>query len=289
MNSECIVDRHAYCIMAHGNWTQLQILLNCIDDYRNDIYLHIDAKGLKSFNNWGGKLSCNFSKLTCIESEDVRWSDISQTDVEVNLFKKVIEGGRYNYVHLLSGSDLPLKSQDEIHDFFEGRHEEFVDIQQNDDAVRRLKYYHYFVRWRKIYPWLDVVRKTFLLVQMPFVNRLRNCPLPFAYGANWCSLTGNAVVEIVNKYKELRSFFKYTTSSDESYKQMILLGNGNFEIAKEGFLRFVKFGEGEASPKILTMDYYENMMDSGCLFARKFDIRIDNNVVNKVLQKLKYK
>lgn len=49
------MDKHAYCIMAHGNWKQLQMLVNVIDDGRNDIYLHIDAKSLNDFNKWGGK------------------------------------------------------------------------------------------------------------------------------------------------------------------------------------------------------------------------------------------
>ncbi len=47
-------DKHAYCIMAHSNWEQLQILVDAIDDERNDIFLHIDAKALNDFNKWGG-------------------------------------------------------------------------------------------------------------------------------------------------------------------------------------------------------------------------------------------
>ena len=30
-------DKHAYCIMAHGNWKQLQLLVNVIDDEREVI------------------------------------------------------------------------------------------------------------------------------------------------------------------------------------------------------------------------------------------------------------
>ena len=52
MNST--TDKHAYCIMAHNNWEQLQLLVSAIDDSRNDIYLHIDKKSLASYTNWGG-------------------------------------------------------------------------------------------------------------------------------------------------------------------------------------------------------------------------------------------
>ena len=46
--------KHAYCILAHNNWSQLQLLLNNLDDDRNDIYLHVDLKSLENFNKYGG-------------------------------------------------------------------------------------------------------------------------------------------------------------------------------------------------------------------------------------------
>ena len=48
------MDKHAYCIMAHGGWEQLQMLVNALDDERNDIYLHIDKKGLSSYKQHVG-------------------------------------------------------------------------------------------------------------------------------------------------------------------------------------------------------------------------------------------
>ncbi len=49
-----VMNKHAYCIMAHGNWEQLQMLINALDDVRNDIFLHIDKKALNSYNRFGG-------------------------------------------------------------------------------------------------------------------------------------------------------------------------------------------------------------------------------------------
>lgn len=34
--------RHAYCIIVHNNPDQLNILVDLIDDERNDIYIHVD-------------------------------------------------------------------------------------------------------------------------------------------------------------------------------------------------------------------------------------------------------
>lgn len=52
--------KHAYCIMAHGNWQQLQLLVTLIDDPRNDIYLHVDAKSVDDYIAMGGGISMQF-------------------------------------------------------------------------------------------------------------------------------------------------------------------------------------------------------------------------------------
>lgn len=83
-----------------------------------------------------------------------------------------------------------------------------------------------------------------------------------------------------------RYIFEYTTSSDELYKQMILYSNPAFTIAPEGALRYVDFSDKKPSPKILRMEDFDKMMDSGCLFARKFDEKVDEEVIDKVLDKI---
>lgn len=275
-------DKHAYCIMAHDNWEQLQLLINLLDDKRNDLFLHIDAKSLDVFNKSGGVKVKN-SNLFFIENVDVRWSDISQTDTEVSLFKKVISTGiKYSRIHLISGADLPIKSQDYIHDFFSIRSEEFIDFKTNPMFIKRIKYYHFFVRCRRKYILADLFRRIFLLFQIPFVNRLKHSKLKYAYGANWCSLTYQAVKEIINQYPKFRYMFRYTTSSDELYKQMILQA-GNFSFAKEGCMRYVVFNHKAPSPKILTMADFDAISSSGCIFARKFNLKVDKNIINKVI------
>lgn len=38
------MDKHAYLIMAHNEFDILEKQLILLDDYRNDIYIHIDKK-----------------------------------------------------------------------------------------------------------------------------------------------------------------------------------------------------------------------------------------------------
>lgn len=36
--------KHAYLIIAHSNFGQLRTLLEMLDDERNDIFVHVDAR-----------------------------------------------------------------------------------------------------------------------------------------------------------------------------------------------------------------------------------------------------
>lgn len=283
---EGITGKHAYCIMAHGNWEQLQMLIDVLDDVRNDIFLHIDAKAIAGFNKHG-KIHAKHSGIYYAKSVDVRWSDISLCNAEMSLFHGVINNGNeYSRIHLISGSDLPLVNQDEMHKFFEFRNDEFMDVRHPKQFKKRLKYYHMFVKYRRNRPMVDFARRLLLLPQLPFVNRLRKAPLAYAYGSEWCSLTYAAVKEIVEKYPKFRYMFKYTTCPDEHYKQMILSANPKFLFAKEGCMRYVVFSPDNPSPKTLTMDDYGNIMKSGCLFARKFDVNVDRNIINIVINRI---
>lgn len=251
----------------------MQRLIDLIDDERNDIYLHIDAKSIGDYHQFGG-VKTIFSNLFLVDNPvDVEWSDVSLSDAEVKLFGKVLGSGiNYQYVHLLSGSDLPVMNQDEIHAFFANRDEEFIDVRYNPKFKKRIKYYHFFARGRRNNAFKDFMRRLLLLPQCFFVNRLKCAPIKYAYGSEWCSLTLKAVREIVSKYGQYRYMFEKTTCSDELYKQMILTAAEKpFRFAKEGSLRFVRFEHRKASPRTLSMSDYEEIISSGCLFARKFE------------------
>lgn len=234
-----------------------------------------------------GGVKCSKARFVLCDSIDVVWGDISQTEAEMLLFKKVLNQGQYRYVHLISGSDLPLKSQDEIHDFFSHTSEDYLDMNDYKPAEKRMKYYHFFVRLRVKYPLFNFFRRILLIPQLLFVNRNKYSDLPYSFGANWCSLTYSTTKLLVERYQKYKRRFRYTTNCDEHYKQMLLKDLAQVKISELGNLRYVRFDPGMPSPRILTEKDYLAVMTSNCLFARKFDIRIDKNVVSKIICNLK--
>ena len=158
-----------------------------------------------------------------------------------------------------------------MHAFFDRRDEEFLDVQDTHAFEKRIKYYHFFTRSMRKSALMNFLRRLLLIPQLLFVNRLKNAPLQYAYGSEWCSLTPKAVRELVTQFHQYRYMFEKSTSGDELYKQMILTApDTNFKIAKEGNLRFVIFDHKQLSPRTLSMREYPDIMQSGCMFARKF-------------------
>ena len=104
--------KHAFLIMAHNNLEILQTLVSMLDDERNDIFLHIDLKSNMLANH---PMSTSKARLFVLEHRvDVRWGNLSQIRTEYALLEEALKHGSYEYYHILSGQDLPIKTQDEI-------------------------------------------------------------------------------------------------------------------------------------------------------------------------------
>ena len=68
------LDRHAYLILCHTDFSLLCLLVKLLDDERNDIYIHIDRKADLSELH----LETKKAGLCVLEHRiDARWGDFS--------------------------------------------------------------------------------------------------------------------------------------------------------------------------------------------------------------------
>lgn len=108
--------KHAYLIIAHNDPYCFHKLIGLLDDESNDIFVHIDKKSdISQFED----VLVEKSNLYFTDRIDVRWGSYSQIKSELILLHSAKRMGNYKRYHLLSGVDLPIKSQREIHDFFD--------------------------------------------------------------------------------------------------------------------------------------------------------------------------
>lgn len=131
--------------MAHGNGHVLAHLIATLDHPDNDIFVHIDKKADKSLLIQ--HITPHSSRLFILnKSIDVHWGGYSLIEVEMLLFRTAMEYGRYDYFHLMSGQDLPIKSISKINAFFEAnKGKEFISFfkQCYDEFTDRVTYRHF--------------------------------------------------------------------------------------------------------------------------------------------------
>lgn len=187
--------RHAFLVIAHNNWWQLKKLIQQLDDESNDIYVHIDKKS-KDFHIDDFIGITTYSGLFFYQEYEVFWGGYSQVEVEMYLMDKAHQKG-YDYYHIISGADLLLKSNSEIHDFFE-KHKglEFVDINDkkmhsDPEIKRRTKLYHFLQNYRRRYK-VEFVNEIFTFLErlclvlqiIVGINRTKTLDWKIKYGSN---------------------------------------------------------------------------------------------------------
>lgn len=284
--------KHAYLIMAHNKFDMLCHLLKLLDDERNDIYLHIDLKA-KDVPYEEIKKSVNSSKLIIVKRIDVIWGSFTQIECEMELIRSATNNGEYQYLHLLSGLDLPIKSQDEIHNFFdEYNGKEFLDIEteENDRYTRsRCRYYWFFQKYnarhskKTVFNLLEGIS---VRIQRTLkLNRIPN-EIEIKKGANWFSITGAFAKYIVSLDEKIKKHFKYTFCADEVFMQTILYNSDfrkNLFISTDGDpvnRRLIDWKRG--NPYVFRKEDIDMIESSHCLFARKFDNEIDSEIISEI-------
>lgn len=274
--------------MAHKDLEQINTLLSLLDHPLIDIFLHLD---LKSSIMQKDVLSPSHSHLYFVKRHDVRWGDISLVEAELELFKAVLDSQtEYDRIHLISAQDLPMKNMTYMLEYFEkseNKYVEFINFSEYPDAVRRLQYYWFGTKHMRYGISYKIIRHSLLLLQKTaHINRLKNTPLVFKYGSEWCSLTHDAVRYLVSEYSKYKGVFKHSVCADELYKQMLLWG-GKFRFSEKGNLRYAKF-QG-ASPEFVPLEKLDELFTNpDILFARKFDM-CQADVINAVIEHFKEK
>lgn len=95
-----------------------------LDNTDSDIYIHIDRKSSINILN----LKTQYSKLYIFKECSVYWGEYSQISVELLLLKAAVKNGKYDYIHLISGMDIPLMSIEKMNEFLEGGGTETIFI-----------------------------------------------------------------------------------------------------------------------------------------------------------------
>lgn len=282
--------KHAFLILAHNQFDILDKLIKSLDDSRNDIFVHFDKKveELPSLN----------TKFACLhilnERVDVRWGDLSVVEAEILLFQKARLVGSFAYYHLLSGVDMPLKSQNDIHSFF-NKHlgKQFIGF-SNDEAnhqiERKAQRYHFFSRYfresNSIFGFAAKLLRFFLLRLQFVFNIRRNRDIILKKGTQWVSITEALVDLLLKEQENLIRRYRYTFCADEIFLHTLCWNSSFredvFDVDSEGLgcQRFIRWVDNQIE------DWedkdFDLLLRTDLMFARKFNEK-NMVVVNRIL------
>lgn len=283
-------NRHAYLIIAHNKYEQLKILVNLLDHPDNDIYIHIDKK---SQNFSVNTLEVQYSNLFLIDSLNVNWGGYSLIKCEINLLKNAFQN-HYMYYHLISGVDLPLKSQDEIHNFFH-KHigKNFIEFDEKANQTKsfkfRTQYYYLFqdIIGRNSNPWMHVLRKfeKNSLALQKFFHIKRRELIPLYKGANWVSITDELVQYILDNENTIKKIFSYSWCGDEMFIQSLAMNSPYRNTIVNNNCREIDWTRG--LPYTYRQEDVPMLLASPSLFARKFDSDVDSEAIRLIVNALK--
>lgn len=264
--------RHAYLIMAHKNFNQLRLLLVLLDHADNDIYVHIDKRAhnvpLEDI-----EACCKLSTLTIDRSVSVRWAAYSMIEAEL-LLLRIATQTPHMYYHLISGMDMPLKSQDEVHAFYNANEGiEFVAAK--------------------------ILTKPEVLVRLEYKAATHGLKgFTFHKGSQWFSITHKFALYIVDRAQFINNIFDHIKAADEIFVQSLLL-NSSFREAWSGAredafpsqnMRLIEWvtknNRESAHPRTFTMEDEAQLAASDCHFARKFDERTDARIITQLARRL---
>lgn len=273
--------RHAYLIMAHNNLDILKLLLEKLDDENNDFYIHLDKKcqlDKEEISSVPIK-----SKVHFIKRINIYWGGYSQIACEINLLEASVKEG-YDYYHFITGVDLPIKSRQEIFEFFQ-RNEglEFISYDRDETLTQavydRYQKYHFGVRYfgeKKLLKWLYrvvnfVLRKAENIANKLVKNRVKNkSEIQFKKGSAYFDITNGLAKFVVANKREIRKMYRCTSCCDEVFLHTLAYNSVFKEKLAYDCPRFIDWSKHSKSPEILTIVHYEKIKDSDALFARKF-------------------
>jgi len=283
--------KSAILILAHKNVWQLEKLVERLStDF--DIYIHADKKWDIDLNTFKKYENVYFTKRY-----SVNWGSYTQILSTLTLFKTAFSN-QYQYYMLISGQDLPLKSNAEIKKFLATNNFSNYAIGEKlplpawmgqNGGFDRLNYY-FGNDFNKSLIGKLKSKSMYIIqnLQKKFNLKRKRFPIDYYGGPNWINLNNEMlefIMKFLNENKAFLNTFKYTYCADEIWLQTIVFNSG-YPIENNN-LRYLEWEETSPSPKTFAVNDLQSLKASNDLFARKFDENIDKEVINAIYEMTK--
>ncbi len=293
----------AYIILAHKYPKQLLRLIDKLNTDDVSFFIHIDKKTDSQVAHQLVTQLQNLPKVFFIKRYNSAWGSFDIVKATLEGIKLIAKAStQFDYIVNLSGQDYFIKSNEQIKNFFEeNKGREFLEYfslpcsKWKGGGFRRVEYWH--IPWKDEYFSLPEKREFkspisslfySFLTSVFFKKRKLNENFPLYGGSQFWCLTGECVKWINEFTKQNPKFvnsFNYTFCTDEIFFQTLILNSPFKDKVVNEHLRYIDWDNIDAyHPRILTRNDFEKIKQSEKLFARKFDLTIDRDILDLIDQ-----
>jgi Core-2/I-Branching enzyme len=275
----------AYIISAYKLPDQLVRLVRKLDSDGSSFFIHVDKK---TDDSTFGRVSAALSGSPNVHFLSRHRCDYGGFGHVRATIKGIVELFRrelsFDYVVLLTGQDYPIKSNRQILDFFvRHRGQSFLEYfplpyaEWEHGGMDRLELRHVRLLGRHLR-----LRRT---DSGTFARRFPSLKL-FGGSAYWClsSECAEYVCRFVRDQPSYERFFKNVDVPDEIFFQTIVMNSPLGQRVVNDDLRFVEWRNSAIAggPAVLGAEDFGKIASSSKLFARKFDITKDAEILDLI-------
>ena len=280
----------AYLLLVHTNPSQVNQLIRSLDNGKNHMFVHVDRKsGIQDEILHNEKVHFVANPLS------VKWGDFTLVEATIALCRLAMQfPEEFDYVVFLSGQDYPIKSNEEIEQYFEKhrgkqffkvRKMPYDDWQHHSGGFDRIRVYFpkQFIdrrhrTWVMRHYWIRLSKALGLTRSIDFFDAYYGC-------SQWFGASREAmayIIKFLDDNPDILKFFQNSFIPDEILFNTIIMNSPFKDKVVPHDLRLVEWTKTEENPRIWRTGDIDNLRDSEYLYARKFDIRKDDQVLNRI-------
>jgi hypothetical protein len=271
----------AYLILAHQNPDQLLRLVAALPA-SSPVMIHFDLRVDPALYKRSIALLSNRPQLSFVKRHKCWWGAFGIVQGTISLIQTLVaSNAHFDYATLLSGSDYPIKSNYEIAAFLDrNRGSEFIESFLLTAPNRWTGHEGYYKAPEKVL--CRHIRLRSRVLRLPGLRKMPKGLQPFG-GSQWWTLSREAIIYIahfVERTPEFLSFSKHSFIPDESFIQTIVSNSHLASRVTGDDLKLTVWDRlTPPYPAILTLDDLDMLRASDKLFARKFDVRVDETIL----------
>jgi hypothetical protein len=280
-------------ISAYKNLNHIEEIINFFnDDFA--FYIHIDKKS-KLPETDIKKLKANKKVVLVSRHYTTNWGGVNTLKSFLLLIKEALKNPDIEYLHIISGGDFPIKTNNYFADFFEqNKGKEFLEhfplpsTRWTDGGMNRVNHYNlYDIFNAKSYIGVRAISQTLKFQKALKVKRNLSDSLPKLHGGStWWSLSNKClkyVIDYTEREPELLERLKYSFCSEEIYFQTVIMNSSFKNNVVNDSLRYISWEYKHGTiPAALDEGDFEILKKSNHLFARKFEYPVSIKLLNEL-------